>query len=165
MELTLLRTRLLPDCTTGRLFETDAGSGGFCCDTLEPPDRGLSSTMEAGEILKRKAAGRTAIPAGRYRVLITKSPRFGRWLPLLLGVKGFSGVRIHVGNTANDTSGCILVGQAVEGHPGFIGNSRQTLQGLMRLMTAAQQRGEQLWLTVKNVYARTAAASACCLCP
>ncbi len=72
----------------------------FICDTLEPPVR------PAGV----RVRGRTAVPAGTYGLIVNKSHRFGRLLPLLVGVPGMVGVRIHRGNTAADTAGCILPG-------------------------------------------------------
>lgn len=57
-----------------------------------------------------KIPGETAIPAGRFQVLITLSQKFKRYLPLLVSVPGFDGIRIHPGNTAADTRGCLLPG-------------------------------------------------------
>ena len=57
-----------------------------------------------------KVYGETAIPAGSYKMRISKSPRFGRLLPEILDVPGFSGIRIHKGNTAADSSGCLIIG-------------------------------------------------------
>jgi hypothetical protein len=110
----------------------------YLCDTLEPKRRNLKK--------EKKVPGRTAIPEGRYRVLITKSYRFQRWLPLLLDVPGFSGIRIHAGNYPADTQGCILPGYNRK--KGMVVNSRSALQKLMLEMTAAFDRGEEVWITI-----------------
>lgn len=96
-----------------------------------------------------KVAHETAIPNGRYRVALTPSRRFGRMLPELLDVPGFAGVRIHPGNTADDTSGCILVGQletndSVEG-------SRLALAALQPKIARALAHGEEVWITVAQI--------------
>lgn len=92
-----------------------------------------------------KVAGQTAIPAGRYGLRITHSPRFNRALPLLIGVPGFSGVRIHPGNTAVDTGGCLLVGK--DRQPGRVLQSRVAFEGLFGQLAAAP--GES-WIRVEN---------------
>ena len=53
-----------------------------------------------------------AIPAGLYSIENSKSPKFGRELPLLFSDKVPSrrGVRIHAGNTYQDSAACVLVG-------------------------------------------------------
>lgn len=95
MKLTLKRIFKGENYTIGKLHI----DGEYFCDTLEDAIRDI------------KVYGETAIPAGTYKVTITLSPRFRRWLPLLHDVPYFEGVRIHRGNTAEDTHGCILVGQ------------------------------------------------------
>lgn len=74
--------------------------GVFECNTLE-------DVVRDGP----KIPGATAIPAGHYEVVLSFSMRFGRPLPMLLNVPGFTAIRIHAGNTEADTRGCILVGQ------------------------------------------------------
>jgi len=95
MKLLLKRIALKEKYTIGKLYI----DGEFFSDTLEDPVR------------EEKIYGETAIPKGTYKVTITLSPRFRRWLPLLHDVPNFEGVRIHRGNTPEDTHGCILVGQ------------------------------------------------------
>lgn len=99
MELLLQRLYLKTEYTIGRL----SVDGLYFFDTLEDRVRDLRS--------EPKIPGRTAISAGRYEVTVNRSPRFCRDLPRLLDVPGFTGILIHRGNTAADTSGCILVGE------------------------------------------------------
>lgn len=83
---------------------------GFECYCLEDTDRGLESDMRIEQILAMKIYGKTAIPKGKYEVVISYSERFKKMLPLLLNVPGFEGIRIHPGNTESDTEGCLLPG-------------------------------------------------------
>ena len=92
-----------------------------------------------------RAAGRTAIPPGRYQVVLDFSPRFRTTLPRLLDVPGFDGIRIHAGNTDADTEGCILVGTARE--PDRILASRVALDALTAKIRAGLLYGE-CWITI-----------------
>ena len=94
----------------------------------------------------RKVVGLTAIPEGSYPVVITKSPRFRRWFPLLVGVPVFTGIRIHSGNMAADTRGCILVGENTI--VGRLTSSRATLTKLITTIMAASDQGEAVWITI-----------------
>lgn len=96
MKLQLIRSKSSDNSTIGRLLI----EGAFQCWTLEDITRPV------------KIAGKTAIPSGTYKVIITESNRFKRRLPLLVDVPGFVGIRIHPGNCAADTEGCILVGSS-----------------------------------------------------
>ena len=93
--------------TIGKLFINDK----YFCDTIEDTDRGLKSSMSVEYIKKKKVYAETAIPTGTYKIEMTYSSKFKRILPLLVDVKGFSGIRIHRGNTEIDSSGCIIVGE------------------------------------------------------
>ena len=107
MEIVLHRQYPKPTYTIGKLYI----DGQYFCDTCEDADRGLDQMMDVPEILKRKIQNETAIPTGVYIVRFTYSPRFKRLMPQIENVKGFSGVRIHAGNTAKDTEGCVLLGK------------------------------------------------------
>lgn len=152
MEMTLKRIAKRKDYTIGRLYigpqpalsNPSEGLGEAFCDTLEPTWRDYKNGAY-------KVQGRSAIPEGRYAVVITYSPRLKQWLPLLLGDHSFNrkwqGVRIHAGNTARDTQGCILVGK--NKLVGQLVDSRIWLHRLKQKIVEAKQRGEPVWLTVE----------------
>ena len=98
-------------------------------------------------IRRHKIIGKTAIPTGRYRILITRSRRFGRWLPLLMNVKGFEGIRIHPGNKPEDTRGCILLG--FNHRKGYVLDSTRCVLTLVKMMTEAIEKGEKVFVEVR----------------
>lgn len=131
--LTLTRIAKRADYTIGRLEDEN---GVKICDTLENTWR----DYKGGEL---KVPRKSAVPEGTYPVVVTKSKKFGKYLPLLVGVPGFEGIRIHSGNTVNDTEGCILVGQNLI--KGKVLLSRLTLEKLMRLI----ENEKRIFLTIK----------------
>ena len=136
MKLILTRHARRADYTIGRLEDEN---GKKLCDTLEP----IWRNYDGGEM---KIPRKSAIPEGSYRVVVTKSRRFQKYLPLLVGVPGFEGVRIHAGNTSRDTEGCILVGQNLQ--VGKVLWSRITLEKLMKLI----ENEKEIYLTIKNTW-------------
>ena len=134
-----------------RTYQTEE----YFCDTLEPTVLELKTTVPKETVLrsptKLASLKPVAIPEGRYAVVITWSPKFKMWLPLLLGGPDFNrlwqGIRIHAGNTAKDTQGCILVGrnQIV----GRVLESRKWLYELKQKIVEAKAKGEAVWLTIK----------------
>ena len=138
MKLLLKRKAKKENYTIGDLYI----DGKLFCNTLEDTDRNLTSTMSKDEIAKVKVYGKTAIPTGTYVVdMNTVSPKFGKrsWaqpyegkVPRLQDVPGYEGVLIHPGNTADDTSGCILVGRnKVKGQ---VVESQNTFKALMEVL-------------------------------
>ena len=130
MKLQLIRNKSSNQSTTGRLLVENH----FQCWTLEDVVRPV------------KIAGKTAIPAGTYKVVITESVRFKRRLPLLLDVPGFTGIRIHPGNSAADTEGCILVGSSVS--TDWVGGSRAAFDRLFDLLEHANP--DTIEITIKD---------------
>jgi hypothetical protein len=110
MNLTLLRNRFNNTTTLGEL--TIDGQA-FKCFTLEDKDRDLYQQAPVADIVRRKVMSETCIPYGHYEIAITYSARFAKLMPEILNVPGFTGVRIHTGNTAADTDGCLLVGDNI----------------------------------------------------
>ena len=148
MELVLTRIAKRKTYTIGRLAIVErvddeylAGEKEvYFCDTLEPTWRDYA---HGG----RKIKGCSAIPEGRYAVVISYSPKFKAWLPILLGVPKFEGIRIHAGNCSEDTEGCILVGKNRE--VGKVLDSRIWLHRLKQKIVEAKERGEAVWITIK----------------
>ena len=135
MKLIVVRRVITPKSTAGDLYIDNV----WRCYTLEDCDRFLE---QGGE----KVYGQTAIPRGTYKVEVSDSPRFGRRLPILLDVPRYTGVRIHCGNDADDTEGCILVGALQQ--PNFVGNSKAAFAMVFPLIDAAFRRGEDITLEV-----------------
>ena len=99
--------------TVGRLTV----DGMYLCDTLEDVVRDLNKDGDLLDPGEGKIPKYTAIPFGRYRVLVTRSLKFKRDLPEILKVHDFTSIRIHAGNGIDDTSGCVLVGEnKIKGH-------------------------------------------------
>ena len=139
MILTLDRKYKLPTYTIGKLYIDEE----YFCDTLEDKDRGLTDSMTVGEISKIKIKKETAIPTGTYKVTITYSNRFKKNMPLINDVKGFEGIRIHSGNTNQDTEGCVLVGfNKVKGN---VINSRDTYNKLFSILS----KSNNITITIK----------------
>lgn len=119
--------------TIGKLYL----DGVYFCDTLEDKVRELGRNGEG------KIYGMTAIPAGSYKVRLTFSPKFRRVLPLLENVPFYEGIRIHAGNTAKDTLGCILVGK--NNAVGRVNESRKTENALVAIL----KEQKEIRITIK----------------
>lgn len=132
MKIILKRIFKGPDYTIGRL----SIDGKYFCDTLE------DTVRPAGV----KIPGRTAIPAGKYKIKLTESLRFKKLMPRLENVPGFTGVLIHAGSTAEDTRGCILVGK--NRVKGKVLDSRETFQKLFTMLWVVNLGGEELEIEI-----------------
>lgn len=126
-------------------------------ETLEDKDRGLKSSMSEMEISSKKVYGQTAIPAGTYIIKMTYSSKFADRLwarkynnkvPEISDVKGFSGVRIHPGNTAEESLGCIFLGRNLEKGK-VLQSTMYYYKFLDNYIIPATKRGEKITLTIK----------------
>jgi hypothetical protein len=135
MNIVLKRIALRDTYTIGKLYI----DGKYICDTIEDKVRDINKNGKFdGE--EKKVYGETAIPYGTYEVKWTYSPRFKKYMPELLNVPSFSGIRIHSGNTAADSLGCIIVGEnkAV----GKVLNSRATVNKLYPIIKKGCEEGK-----------------------
>ena len=151
MKLLLRRIAKRDTYCIGKLYI----DGRYFSDTLEDTDRGLTQSMPLSQIQKIKIQDKTAIPKGTYKVTLDViSPKYskkdfykrfanGGRVPRLLNVPGWEGVLIHAGNTANDSSGCILVGQ--NKIIGQVINSKDTF---IRLYNELKKAQDEIILTI-----------------
>lgn len=126
--------------TLGVLFV----DGRFHHFTLED----ITREVPGAPVKQWKVPGDTAIPAGRYRVAMTYSNRFKRVMPQILDVPGFEGIRIHSGNTKEDTEGCLLLG--FQRANASVLQSRPAVAALEELIEAALSRDEEIWINLEN---------------
>jgi hypothetical protein len=150
MELKLRRIARRDTYTIGHLYI----DGAYFCDTVEDKDRGLRQDLPLEVNKAKKVYSETAIPVGRYQVTLgVKSPKFALkkaysfcngYLPRLLNVPAYDGVLIHIGNTAKDSAGCILVGQNKV--VGQVINSTDTFKKLYERLKKANGR---IWITIE----------------
>lgn len=143
MELLVNRTTRTAQST---ISQFSIVGGTFKCFSLEPTDRGLTSEMPLGEILAKKVAGETAMPTGRYEMDWYYSPDHGIWLPRILNVPGFEDDEIHIGNTAKDTRGCLVLG--TEAASDDVLNSKVAINEFYPLFKAAIAK-EKVFITIK----------------
>lgn len=142
MEILIKRTDRSETFTIGEL----SINGKFQNYTGEDKDRGLKSSMSLDEINKIKVHGKTAIPTGRYQLIISFSNRFQKYLPELLNVPGFAGIRWHAGNFEVDTDGCQL--QGMQKGDNKILDSKTAMTYLMKKLEAIEKK-EKIWVTVE----------------
>ena len=155
MKLLLERIAKKETYTIGKLYV----DGKYFIDTIEDKDRHLTYDMPLQKIKEIKVAAETAIPTGTYKIdMNTISPKYslkpwyysnchGGRLPRLVGVPGYDGVLIHVGNTAKDSAGCILVGK--NDAVGMVTNSKSWFLKLYNIMYDVHKKGEKIEITIK----------------
>lgn len=144
MKLELIRTVFTEDTTLGELYV----DGEFQCHILEDKDRGLTSDMPLKEIKKLKVKHETCIPYGTYPIKLTHSPKFKRVLPLLVGVPGYSGIRIHTGVRNTHTSGCLLPGEYTIGKEKELTNSKERFNALFKKLLNSK---ESINITISKI--------------
>ena len=130
MNLILKRIHEGETFTVGQLYEETKYGVSPICYTLEDKVR----QVEGKPVSDWKVQDKTAIPRGTYNVVVTMSNRFKVKLPLLQNVEGFTGIRIHSGNSSANTEGCILVGMTWDGKSDWIGSSKIAMSSLMPII-------------------------------
>ncbi len=145
MELVVKRKTFLEDTTLGEMYIDNV----FFSYTLEDKDRGYSENTPKGIIEKNKVVGSSAIPYGRYRLIMSYSIKLKRYLPLLLDVPLGKGIRIHSGTSKDWTSGCILVGFTSKKDKLTLQSSKDAEKKLVDILDVANKK-EPLYITIEK---------------
>ena len=141
MELTLKREpTLIGKVTFGDLYV----DGMWQCHTMEDAIR----EVPGRPVEEWKVPKETAIPFGRYRLELVDSPKFGPDTLSLVNVPGFKFIRMHAGNTPEDTDGCILTGQGR--HGAVITDSVKALNALKKLVIPELRAGREVYISVQS---------------
>lgn len=143
LNLTLQRLPSNAVCTLGTII------GGYSCRTLEPVVR----EVKGPPVEQWKIWGKTAIPEGRYQILMQFSPKFGKLMPHLQAVPGFQDIMIHPLNFPNETEGCIGVGQSAGDSTLF--SSKAAFAPLDDMIVAAIGNDEEVWIEIMNPHGET----------
>lgn len=142
MEIKSIRKYFKDEYTIGNMFV----DGEWFCNTLEDKDRGLTDDMSLSQIKKIKVYAKTAIPYGRYEVKSYFWPKYRKVYPWLQNVKGFTGILMHTGRTADHSSGCLLLGEnKIKG--GLI-NGEKYVRKLTEMIQECEKRGEKVYFTI-----------------
>ena len=142
MELQLKR-EIFTDISTIGTLTID---GVFECYILEDKDRGINNTLTLEQIMRVKVYGKTAIPYGRYEVDWTMSARFKKMMPILLNVIGWTGIRIHAGNSEIDSLGCLLCGTRKLSNR--ITESTSATNKLYAKIESAKKQGQRIYINI-----------------
>lgn len=153
MDIVLKRIALKDSYTIGKLYV----DGKYFCDTLEDKVRDLNKDGDLLDVGENKIYGKTAIPYGRYEITMkVQSSKYSQrasyawckgYLPRLLNVPHFEGILMHGGNSAEDSCGCLLVGENKV--KGKVINSMETLKRLYRILKSASDSGDKIWITIE----------------
>ena len=142
MQLKLTRITRTDKSTIGKLFV----DGAFLCYILEDKDRVLKQSDPILITKAKKLFGVTAIPNGTYEVILSYSNRFKKYLPQLVNVPAFEGIRIHTGNLPEHTEGCLITG--TQALPDRVTGSKDAFEALMHVLEPALKR-EKVFITIE----------------
>lgn len=146
MNLKLLRTKFFETHTIGQLYIDDE----YFCFTLEDPVR----EVPGKDVNEWKIPEVTAIPTGTYDVVLRNSPKFGPDTITILNVPGFSFIRVHSGNTADDTEGCPIVGfKLTKENTIAFGSTRPAVAELKKIISKAIKEGRKVRITISGIKA------------